>query len=250
MTAEATRAGCRVVECRGGAADDAYEDAARRVAPTLILDAGDALRVSSEEIFGPLLVVRTYAQLADALSYIAARPKPLALYYLGPDRAEERRVLDAVASGGVTVNDTVMHRAKKTALRGIGVVGPSRTRGRDGFRELSNVRGVHRQIGHAALQLVLDGLYPLHDRLGNIVDLTFTKMCALRTARQRPCASTSIITSAPSCRFARAAIFLGVCCSSEACSRVVQALSSESSVGARAIPGITGAPNKFLWATT
>ena len=61
-------------------------------APTLILDAGDALRVSSEEIFGPLLVVRTYARLADALSYIAARPKPLALYYLGPDRAEERRV--------------------------------------------------------------------------------------------------------------------------------------------------------------
>ena len=59
------------------------------------------------------------------------------------------------------------------------------TRGRDGFRELSNVRGVHRQIGHAGLsQLVLDGLYPPYDRAGNIVDLyLWLKMRALRTAR-------------------------------------------------------------------
>ena len=186
LVTEAKSAGCRVIECRGGAADDANEDAARRVAPTLILDAGDALRVSSEEIFGPLLVVRTYARLADALSYIAARPKPLALYYLGPDRAEERRVLDAVASGGVTVNDTVMHCGQEDLpFGGVGASGHGRTRGRDGFRELSNVRGVHRQIGHAGLsQLVLDGLYPPYDRLGNIVDLyLWLKMRALRTAR-------------------------------------------------------------------
>ena len=184
LTAEATRAGCRVVECRGGAADDANEDAARRVAPTLILDAGDALRVSSEEIFGPLLVVRTYARLADALSYIAARPKPLALYYLGPDRAEERRVLDAVASGGVTVNDTVMHCGQEDLpFGGVGASGHGRTRGRDGFRELSNVRGVHRQIGHAGLsQLVLDGLYPPYDRRGTSSTSTSGSRCA-RCAR-------------------------------------------------------------------
>ena len=142
--------------------------------------------MSSEEIFGPLLVVRTYARLADALSYVAARPKPLALYYLGPDRAEERRVLDAVASGGVTVNDTVMHCGQEDLpFGGVGASGHGRTRGRDGFRELSNVRGVHRQIGHAGLsQLVLDGLYPPYDRLGNIVDLyLWLKMRALRTAR-------------------------------------------------------------------
>ena len=62
-----------------------------RVAPTLILDAGDALRVSSEEIFGPLLVVRTYARLADALSYIAARPAArFVLPRAGPGRGAAR----------------------------------------------------------------------------------------------------------------------------------------------------------------
>ena len=94
--------------------------------------------------------------------------------------------MDAVASGGVTVNDTVMHCGQEDLpFGGVGASGHGRTRGRDGFRELSNVRGVHRQIGHAGLsQLVLDGLYPPYDRLGNIVDLyLWLKMRALRTAR-------------------------------------------------------------------
>ena len=96
------------------------------------------------------------------------------------------RVLDAVASGGVTVNDTVMHCGQEDLpFGGVGASGHGRTRGRDGFRELSNVRGVHRQIGHAGLsQLVLDGLSPPYDRAGNIVDLyLWLKMRALRTAR-------------------------------------------------------------------
>ena len=184
LVAEARRSGCRIVECRGGDAAEAHVDAARRVAPTLICGASEQLRVSSEELFGPLLVVRPYVKLSDAVQYITARPKPLAFYYLGPDRREERRALDLVSSGGATVNDTIMHVGQEDLpFGGVGASGSGRTRGRDGFRELSNCRGVHRRVGLGA-QLVLDGLYPPYDRRANVVGVyLWLKMRALRTSR-------------------------------------------------------------------
>jgi hypothetical protein len=82
------------------------------------------------------------------------------------------------------VNDTIMHVGQEDLpFGGVGASGSGRTRGRDGFRELSNCRGVHRQVGLWA-QRVLDGLYPPYDRAANVVGVyLWLKMRALRTSR-------------------------------------------------------------------
>lgn len=81
----------------------------RYVAPTLIDDPDDDSPAMTEEIFGPLLPVKTFRHIDEAIGYVNRRDKPLALYYFG-DRREAERVLDRTSSGGACVNDTIVHR--------------------------------------------------------------------------------------------------------------------------------------------
>jgi coniferyl-aldehyde dehydrogenase len=80
---EARAAGARVVDLAPGAVAD---PAARRLPPLALLDAGDELRVMQEEIFGPLLPLRPYRDLDEAIAFVNSRPRPLALYYFDSDR--------------------------------------------------------------------------------------------------------------------------------------------------------------------
>ena len=65
-----------------------------------------------EEIFGPILPVVTYDRLDDAIAYVNARPRPLALYLFGNDAESQRRVLERTTSGSVLVNDTILQYAQ------------------------------------------------------------------------------------------------------------------------------------------
>src|SRR3546814_2724364 len=71
----------------------------------------DEMKVMQEEIFGPVLPVRTYRSIDDAIDYVNAHDRPLGLYYFGQDKSEEERVLTRTISGGVTVNDVLFHNA-------------------------------------------------------------------------------------------------------------------------------------------
>ena len=134
----------------------------RLIVPTLVLGATDDMQVMQEEIFGPLLPVRPYDRIDEALAEINARPRPLALYYFGSDRAEEREVLARTTSGGVTVNDVVMHfLAQELPFGGVGASGMGEYHGPYGFRRFSHARAVFRQT-----RLDVAGLFGLRPPYG------------------------------------------------------------------------------------
>lgn len=121
-------------------------DAGRAVRPALLLEVTDQMRVMREEIFGPLLVVRPYDRIEDAVLDINARPKPLALYYFGRNRREMNWVLANTTSGGVTVNDIAVHfLADELPFGGVGESGMGAYHGEAGFVRFSHARAVFRQ---------------------------------------------------------------------------------------------------------
>ncbi len=98
-----------------------------------------------EEIFGPILPVRTYEKASEVIDYVNERERPLALYYFGQDKAEENEVLTRTTSGGVTVNDVLWHGAHENLpFGGVGNSGMGHYHGYDGFLEFSHQKSVLR----------------------------------------------------------------------------------------------------------
>ena len=143
---DARAKGAELVEINPGA-EDLRQQPHRRIAPTLILNPTDDMKVMQEEIFGPLLPVKAYRDVQEAMDYINAHDRPLGLYYFGSDDAERDRVLNGTTSGGVTVNDVVMHVAQEELpFGGIGPAGMGAYHGHDGFREFSHRKSIYHQI--------------------------------------------------------------------------------------------------------
>lgn len=118
----------------------------RRLPPTLVLGATDAMRVMQEEIFGPVLPILTYRDLDEALAYINEHDRPLALYLFDRDRRRIRDVLERTVSGGVTVNDTILHIAQDDLpFGGIGASGMGHYHGHEGFLTFSKLKPVFYQ---------------------------------------------------------------------------------------------------------
>ncbi|PYG74101.1 MULTISPECIES: coniferyl aldehyde dehydrogenase [unclassified Pseudomonas] len=115
----------------------------RRLPPHLLLEVSDDMQVMQDEIFGPLLPLVPYDSLDQALAYINQRPRPLALYYFGYDRAGQERVLRHTHSGGVCLNDTLLHVAQDDLpFGGIGPSGMGHYHGHDGFLTFSKAKAV------------------------------------------------------------------------------------------------------------
>ncbi|MCC5887653.1 MAG: coniferyl aldehyde dehydrogenase [Gammaproteobacteria bacterium] len=130
------------------AGEDFRQQPARKLPPTLILDPSEEMQVMQEEIFGPLLPVKGYGQVAETIDYVNDHPRPLGLYYFGKDKAEEREVLTRTTSGGVTLNDVVMHVGQEDLpFGGVGPSGMGSYHGVDGFRTFSHRKSVYRQTG-------------------------------------------------------------------------------------------------------
>lgn len=143
---DAAAHGARIT--RVNPADDALESLAheRKLPLTIVRGATEAMRVMQEEIFGPVLPVLEYDSIDEAIDYVNAHERPLALYYFGRDAVEERRVLDRTHSGGVTVNEMTFHcGADDLPFGGIGASGMGAYHGVHGFREFSHARAVYRQ---------------------------------------------------------------------------------------------------------
>jgi acyl-CoA reductase-like NAD-dependent aldehyde dehydrogenase len=114
--------------------------------PQLVLGGTDAMAVMHEEIFGPLLPVVPYGTLDEAIAYVNARPRPLALYIFDEDRANVDAVLERTVSGGVSVNETLLHVAQENLpFGGVGASGMGAYHGRDGFDTFSKLKPVFRQ---------------------------------------------------------------------------------------------------------
>jgi uncharacterized protein YndB with AHSA1/START domain len=116
---------------------------AHTIPPTLVFNVHDDMRIMQEEIFGPLLPVVTYRDLADAIAFVNARPRPLALYYFGSSATNRTKVLTRTTSGGVTINGTLMHYVQDDLpFGGVGASGFGAYHGIEGFRAFSHAKAV------------------------------------------------------------------------------------------------------------
>jgi coniferyl-aldehyde dehydrogenase len=143
LVSEAQSQGARVVTL--GQGGDAGNTASlnRQMAPSLVFDAPADSRLMSEEIFGPVLPVLSFETPDDAVAYINERPRPLALYWFGSNTAARDRVLQRTVSGGVTVNDTLMHIAHENLpFGGVGESGWGAYHGEAGFLRFTQQKPV------------------------------------------------------------------------------------------------------------
>ncbi len=123
----------------GGEADPAT----LRIAPTILEPASPQSPVMAEEIFGPILPVLTFRQLEEAVDFINARPRPLALYLFTGSRQTERLFLDRCSFGGGCINDTVVHLATShMPFGGVGNSGMGSYHGKASFETFSHHRSI------------------------------------------------------------------------------------------------------------
>ncbi|NCP22644.1 MAG: coniferyl aldehyde dehydrogenase [Erythrobacter sp.] len=145
MVKDARDKGAEVIEINPGDEDFSSTNA-RKMPLTILRNVTDDMQAMQEEIFGPVLPVKTYGHIDEAVEYVNRRDRPLGLYYFGSDDGEERRVLERTISGGVTVNDVVFHVSMEDLpFGGVGPSGMGSYHGIEGFREFSHARSVYSQ---------------------------------------------------------------------------------------------------------
>ena len=114
--------------------------------PTLITDVSIHSRILNEEIFGPILPIIRYTELDKAIAYINDKPKPLSLYIFSKSRRNKNKILRETSSGGVVVNDNVIHFSHlNLPFGGVNSSGVGKSHGYFGFLVFSNVKSVLEQ---------------------------------------------------------------------------------------------------------
>ena len=142
---EAKEKGFEVIEINPSN-EDFSQQAHHKIPPTLIVDPDDSLSVMKEEIFGPILSVKTYESIEDTVDYINSKDRPLGLYYFGDDKEEMQNVLENTTSGGVTINDVVFHVGQDNApFGGVGPSGTGSYHGVEGFKNFSHTKTIYTQ---------------------------------------------------------------------------------------------------------
>jgi len=125
-----------------------------KIPPHLVLNPTDDMAVMQDEIFGPILPVKTYGDTKEAVDYINTHDRPLGLYYFGEDAREKEMVLSNTTSGGVTVNDVIFHAAQEDLpFGGVGPSGMGAYHGHAGFLEFSHAKAVFTQTGSELLKI-------------------------------------------------------------------------------------------------
>jgi len=136
---EARQQGAQVVAL----GDDEGDPATRRMPMSLVIDPDDSLGVMREEIFGPVLPVKPYDSVEEAIEYVNSGERPLGLYVFSADEDSAQAVLERTVSGGAAVNACAFQGALPSlGFGGVGYSGSGRHHGVDGFKEFSNPRGV------------------------------------------------------------------------------------------------------------
>jgi coniferyl-aldehyde dehydrogenase len=142
---EAREKGAKVVEVNP-AGEDFRQQPHHKIPPTLVINPDDDLSVMQDEIFGPVLPVKSYQSVKETIDYVNDNARPLGLYYFGQDQGEEKQVLTHTTSGGVTVNDVVMHVAQEDLpFGGVGPSGMGSYHGHDGFKTFSHAKAIFTQ---------------------------------------------------------------------------------------------------------
>jgi coniferyl-aldehyde dehydrogenase len=152
------------IEIVNPAAEDFAAGNGRKMPLHIVRDATDDMILMQEEIFGPVLPIRRYDGIDDAIAQINRRDRPLALYHFGADADERRRVLDRTISGGVTLDDVIFHVGMESLpFGGVGPSGMGAYHGEFGFRTFSHGRAVYQQARVDVAKLA--GMKPPYRRI-------------------------------------------------------------------------------------
>jgi coniferyl-aldehyde dehydrogenase len=134
----------------------------RLLAPALVLGVDEGMQIMQQEVFGPLLPVMAYDDLDEVLARVNAQPRPLALYWFGRDAVTRERVLRETMSGGVTVNDCLMHFTQEDLpFGGVGASGMGAYHGEVGFKTFSKDKPIFIQSRWSGVPL----MYPPYGRV-------------------------------------------------------------------------------------
>lgn len=161
---DAVARGARIAHGGQTNPDQAY------IAPTILVDVPQGAAILEEEIFGPVIPVLTYNSEADLVAEIGRRPTPLALYMYGKHRGRIRSLLNRIQSGGVAINQSVVHVGHRALpFGGLGNSGIGVGHGHHGFREFTHERGVYQQILPSAAEALAPPYTPFKRRLIDLV---------------------------------------------------------------------------------
>ena len=164
LLSEAEAAGARVL--RLNPAQETLSPQSRVLEPTLVLGTRADMRVMREEIFGPILPILPYEHLDEAIAYVNAHDRPLALYHFDLDSQRVEQVLDRTIAGGVTINDCVLHIAQSALpFGGIGPSGIGHYHGHHGFLTFSKQKPVFYQARWSSFSLFKPPYKKFADRL-------------------------------------------------------------------------------------
>jgi len=151
---DARAKGAEVIEINP-TGDNFTQQPHHKMAPHIVINPTDDMKVMQDEIFGPILPVKSYTETKDAVAYINQNARPLGLYYFGDDANERDMVLNNTTSGGVTVNDVIFHVAQEDLpFGGVGPSGMGAYHGKDGFYEFSHKKAVYVQTGSELLAMM------------------------------------------------------------------------------------------------
>jgi coniferyl-aldehyde dehydrogenase len=149
-------------------AGESFDAAGTKMAPVLLRNPTEDMVVMQEEIFGPILPVVEVDGVEAAIRYVNEHPRPLALYYFDNDGARIDRVLHSTHSGGVTINDCMLHVAEEhLPFGGVGPSGMGSYHGREGFDTFSHRKAVFRQPRLSGRRLLLP---PYGSRIERLLD--------------------------------------------------------------------------------
>jgi coniferyl-aldehyde dehydrogenase len=144
----------------------AFDRDSRKIAPHIVLNAPPDSLLLQREIFGPILPLRSYTQLDEVINTINAGPRPLAVYPFSDDATQVQHIIDHVMSGGVSVNDALMHVGQHDLpFGGVGDSGMGHYHGHEGFETFSKMRPVFYQTRFSTLKF----LWPPYGKLADKV---------------------------------------------------------------------------------
>lgn len=151
---DAERKGAKLVPLVPGAT---FNDDLRKIPPHLVLDVNEHMTIMQEEIFGPLYPVKTYETIDEAIAYVNSKDRPLGLYLFTNDDRIQEKVLYSTISGGVTLNNCVLHVAQHDLpFGGVGASGMGHYHGVEGFLEFTKLKPVFKNPRFSMLGM----LYP------------------------------------------------------------------------------------------
>ncbi|AZO60838.1 MAG: aldehyde dehydrogenase family protein [Mesorhizobium sp.] len=170
MVAEARESGADVTEVNPANEKLGWCD--RKMAPVLVRNAGESLRLMREEIFGPVLPILEYGTIDEAIGHVNRGERPLALYWFGKNSANRQRIMQETVAGGVTVNDCMMHLVQeRQPFGGAGESGMGAYHGEWGFRTFSKEKPIFVQSRLSAGALLRPPYGRTFERLFRLLNL-------------------------------------------------------------------------------